>query len=439
MTKALSGLRVLDFSWSVAGPTVTRILASMGAEVIKVEWPAHADPMRTAMFANDVEPTIDSGSFFAGLSTGKESLTLNAGSAAGFKVVEKLIRECDIVVESFSAKMLRRWGLDYERMAGIHPGVIYLSISGFGHGGPYETFDTWGPTAQAFAGLTATSGLPGLPPAGWGYSYMDICAGYLGAVSALSAIHARKTTGVGQYIDISQAEAGIGLTGPAILDAQANDRPQSRPGFPPGNSSQWPGLTDSPGYRGEVGAPYGLYPTLDAESQEAYCAITVLTDAQWQSLCTVLGNPRWTAKPEFQTSTGRLAHQFEIDALLSEWTRTRTKHSIMRELQAAGVPAGAVQNARELLDVDPTLTDRRVFQSMNHPILGDRRFEGVPICLSKTPIEYKQIWPVLSSGNDRILREVAKLSDEEIEELNTSNVLWPADLPRDIPVQRPLW
>src|SRR5690606_38959024 len=142
-----------------------------------------------------------------------------------------------------SARVMRRWGLDYDRMSALNPGIIYLSVSGFGHSGPYESYDTWGPTAQAFAGLTATSGLPGKAPAGWGYSYLDLCAGYMATVAMLSALHARQVRGIGQYIDVAQAEVGISLTGAAQLDAQLNNRPMPRAGSPTGNRSVWPGLT----------------------------------------------------------------------------------------------------------------------------------------------------------------------------------------------------
>jgi crotonobetainyl-CoA:carnitine CoA-transferase CaiB-like acyl-CoA transferase len=439
VSKALNGIRVLDFSWSVAGPTITRIMASMGAEVMKVEWPGHPDPMRTAMFADDSEPDIDNGSFFAGLNIGKQSLTLNAGSEAGMQVIEKLIRESDVVVESFSAKMLRRWGLDYEKMASINPRIVYLSVSGFGHGGPYESYDTWGPTAQAFSGLTITSGLPYREPAGWGYSYMDICAGYMGTVAMLSALHVQRTTGVGQYVDIAQAEVGISLTGPAILDAQVNDRDQTRPGFPPGNRAVWPGLVDSPGYRGETGAPYGIYPTSDPEADEAYCAITVLSDGHWASLRAAMGDPSWATDDRFATHVGRVDHQDEIDARLSEWTSPQLKHELMVALQQAGVPAGALQNARELLEVDPQARARTVFETLDHPLLGRRQFESVPIDYEKTPIEYREQWPVLSTGNAHILGDIAGLSPDEISRLDEDHVLWPEGLPRAIPVTRPLW
>lgn len=436
--RPLDGIRVLDFSWSVAGPTVTRIMAAHGAEVMKVEWPGHPDPMRTAMFAAESDPSIDNGSFFAGLSIGKESLTLNAGSPEGLEIVKRLIAESDVVVESFSASMLRRWGLDYDAMAAIKPGIIYLSVSGFGHSGPYERFDTWGPTAQAFSGLTALSGFPGREPAGWGYSYMDVCAGYLSTVAMLSALHHRNRTGNGQYIDVAQAEAGIGLTGAAILDAEVNSRSTRRVGFPPGNRAVWPGIAQGNGLRGEVGAPYGLYPT-DGGDLEDYCAITVFTDAQWLALVRTAGRPELASDPRFETHAARLRHQIELDEVIGEWTRGIDKHEVMHTLQRAGVPAGAVQNAEEILEEDEQLRERGVFTEMEHPLLGSRRFESVPIRYGSTPISYDALWPVLSSGNDRILRDVAGLTDEQITELNENHITWPQDLPREIPVKRPLW
>ena len=177
---ALEGIRVVDFSWIVAGPTCTRILADFGAEVIRVEFEYSMDYTR-GMYAADGNPNASG--MFNNLNRNKLSTTLNVLHPRGTELIHDLISTSDIVVENFSATVLERWGLDYGAQRSIRPDVIYLSLSGFGHSGRDKEYVTWGPTAQALSGLTYMSGLPGEEPAGWGFSYMDHTAGYYGAMA----------------------------------------------------------------------------------------------------------------------------------------------------------------------------------------------------------------------------------------------------------------
>jgi crotonobetainyl-CoA:carnitine CoA-transferase CaiB-like acyl-CoA transferase len=413
-------------------------MADHGAEILKIEWPGHSDPMRTSLFASDATPILDSGAFFSTLSIGKESLTLNVSSEKGKEAIRRLMAVCDVVVESFSAGMLRRWGFDYDTMSAISPGIIYLSVSGFGHSGPLEQYETWGPTAQAFAGLSATSGNPGMPPAGWGFSYMDICAGYLATVAVFAALHHKGATGVGQYIDLAQTEAGVGLTGAAILDADVNGRTTERPGYPPGNRAQWPGVRNGYGLRGETGAPYGIYPTL-GEQLEDYCAITVMDDDQWEALTLVANRSQWRDDSRFADHASRVRNQVDLDRELSEWTRQIPKTDLMHRLQQAGVPAGAVQSAAELMDQDPQLRARGVFPELNHPVLGCHRYEGVPINYDRSPIHFDEKWPILSNGNARILGDIAGYTSAQIDELDALGITWPDGMVRDEVIERALW
>lgn len=231
----LSGVRVLDFTWIVAGPQTTRILADFGAEVIRVEYEARLDGGRTGNAPPGIEPGPNSGGSFNFRNASKKAITVNINHPRGMDLVKRLIAISDIVIENFSSRIFEDWGLGYDELIKINPDVIYISLSGFGHIGRNHHYTTWGPTAQAVSGLTFMSGLPGHPPAGWGYSYMDHTAGYFGAIAVLSALHHRIGTGQGQRIDQSQVEAGIVLTGPTILDYMVNGRRSRRDDFPPGN------------------------------------------------------------------------------------------------------------------------------------------------------------------------------------------------------------
>jgi crotonobetainyl-CoA:carnitine CoA-transferase CaiB-like acyl-CoA transferase len=434
----LEGVRVLDFTWSVAGPTITTILAALGAEVIKVEWPQRADMMRQTMFATGVKATLDSGCFYASVNPGKRNFTCNVKTEGGRRLIEQLVPKVDLITESFANGVMERWGFSYNKLRSLREDVIYLRLCGFGHTGRYSTYNTWGPTAQAFNGLTAMSGLPGEPPAGWGFSYMDIMAGYMGALAALMALYYRRRTGEGQYIDMSQVEAGIGLTGSALLDGSVNGRGPDRAGMPPGNRAVWSGRDVSGGFRGELGAPYNCYPCAGGTRFD-YCAITVLNSEQWLSLKTAMGNPAWSDEDRFATAAARVANQDALDSCMAEWTKQFPKNVLMEELQKAGVPCGALQSMEDLVENDPQLKQREVFATADHPLLGTRRWQTIPLKLSASPSGFTPRWPLFAQDNEYVLRELLGLSAEDVAALEEAHVFWPEDMPRDVAIERALW
>ncbi|WP_432974787.1 CoA transferase [Dactylosporangium sp. CA-233914] len=436
-SRPLAGLRVLDFSWSVVGPTVTRNLAALGAEVIKVEWPGRADAMRTTMYAaGERNKGLNNGPFFANLNVGKLSLSLDARSERGMALIHRLIAASDLVVESFSAGVFARWGLDHERLRSINPAVIYVSASGFGHSGPYMDYGTWGPTAQAFNGMTAISGVPGQPPAGWGWSFMDVIAGGMATVATLAAIWHRDRTGEGQKVEIAQTEAGLALQGASLLATQLD--PQLAVTARVGNQTVGPPAQRVATYRGEQGVPHNVYPTAGGGHYD-YCVVTVIDDAQWRALCTVIDARDWLADPELATATGRAHRQDEIDRVLADWTRRRDKYEVMRLLQGAGVPAGAVQSAQDRMEHDPQLRHRGVFPVLEHPYLGQHRFEAPPFRLCATPAQLDPVWPSIGAHTEQVLRDVLGLDAEEIRALAEEGVTWPAGMPREVSVERSLW
>ena len=239
--RPLEGIRIVDFTWVRAGPWATRWLAALGAEVIKVEWPDPAlGPFTGRMVRivpgmgttpDGVQPSMNSDGHSSDQNAGKKSITINTRSEKGIATVKKLVSMSDIVIENFSTGVLQNWGLSYEEMARLNPGVIYVSMAGFGHAGPRAAYTTMGPSVQALSGLTFLSGYPDRPPAGWGWSYMDDTGGMYAVISVLSALHHRDHTGEGQHVDMSQVAAGISLTGPAHLDLVVNGRGSRREGF----------------------------------------------------------------------------------------------------------------------------------------------------------------------------------------------------------------
>ena len=202
----LSGIRVCDFTWIIAGPTCTRVLADFGAEVIRVEHGQSVDSVRMGRPIVGDTPTLNNSGFFNYINRNKKSMQLNVRHPMGMDIVKRLIAASDIVVENFSSRVMSNWGLDYPQLKELREDIIYCSISGFGHFGRDMDFTTWGPTAQALSGLTYTSGLPGKPPAGWGFSYLDVMGGWMGGLALIQGLLKAKKTGKGFYIDYSVTE-----------------------------------------------------------------------------------------------------------------------------------------------------------------------------------------------------------------------------------------
>lgn len=405
----LSGIRVCDLTWIIAGPTATRVLADFGADVIRVEHGQAADSIRVGRPIVGDKPTLNNSGFFNYFNRNKRSINLNVRHPMGIEVLKRLIAVSDVVVENFSSGVMTSWGLDYPELRAIKPDIIYCSISGFGHSGRDKAFTTWGPTAQALSGLTFTSGLPGKAPAGWGFSYMDHTAGYEAAIAIMMALHHRNRTGEGQHIDCSQVEAGIVLNGPAILDYSVNGRRWRREGLPPGNRAWEPAV-----------APHNSYP---CAGEDRWIAIAVMNDAEWRALVMAMDEPPWASDPKFATNAGRLANQDELDERIGEWTSEFVDYEAMEILQAAGVRAGAVQKASDRFERDPQLAARDWWHRLPHAEIGDSDFDGIVPKLSATPGVLRVASPLMGEHTHEVLRDVIGMSDEEIVEHETMGVL----------------
>ncbi len=404
----LSGIRVCDLTWVIAGPTATRILADFGAEVIRVEHGQAADPIRLGRPIAGERPTLNNSGFFNYFNRNKKSVLLNVRHPQGMEVLRRLVAVSDVVIENFSSGVLESWGLDEAAMRAVNPRVISCSISGFGHTGRDRHFTTWGPTAQALSGLTMMSGLPGKPPAGWGYSYLDHTAGYLAAIAVMMALHYRNLTGEGQTIDIAQVETGMVLTGPAVLDFTVNGRSWRREGMPPGNRAWEPRV-----------APHNTY---RCAGEDRWVAVAVRNDAEWAALRAAMGEPAWAAEERFATNAGRLANEDALDAGIEAWTRERDAYEVMAVLQAAGVPAGVCQAAGDRVERDPQLAARGWWATLPHAELGEAETDGVAPRLSRTPGTNRTASPLLGEHTREVMLGTLGMSAEEYEELEAMGV-----------------
>jgi crotonobetainyl-CoA:carnitine CoA-transferase CaiB-like acyl-CoA transferase len=407
--KALSRIRITDFSGVLAGAGATRILAAFGAQVIRVENPANKgawDPLRAAPPYVDDRRGHNFGGGWNNHNVEKLGVTLNLNTEKGREIFPELVAISDIVAENFAAGVLERLGFGYEQLKAIKQDIIYLSNCGFGHWGPYQPFKTWGPIVQAFSGLTYTSGLLDQPPAGWGYSYMDHGGAYFGAIAMLAALHHRHKTGEGQHIDIATTEAASTLTGSAILDYTVNGRrTRSERGY------------DS--NRGEAPmAPHNIYA---AEGTDEWVAIACRTDEEWRALAGEIGDA--AADQRYATVEGRLANRDDLEALVGNWATGQNKFEVQRRLQALGIPAAAVQTPEERIDKDENTLAWGLWPTVHHDEMGDVRVDGIPVHASSTDWELKRGAPLLGQHNREVYGGLLGMSDEEIEALTAEGVI----------------
>ena len=433
--RALEGIRVLDFTWVRAGPWCNRWLGALGAEVIKVEWPENPATRGGNIGGGAGTPeglpaNLNTNGHFSDTNSNKLSITLNTRTERGIDITRRLVSISDIVIENFAYGVLERWGLGYEDMKKLRPDIIYLSMSGFGHTGRDRDYQTMGPIAQALSGLTYTSGLPGKPPAGWGWSYMDDTGGMYGAMYALSALYHRNVTGQGQHVDQSQWITGVPLNGAAFLDIQANRRSTIREGYPPGNRAHWPGTPLVNNYRGRTVAPHNAYRTSPGEYND-WCTIVCFSDDEWTRLVGVMDSPAWATDEKLATLAGRLEHQEEMDQGIEAWTKTLGKYEIMELCQAAGVPSMPVQSGQDRVDNDPQLRHREMYLPVEHLALGTWPLQNAPFKMSETPVYNHQAGPLIGQHNKEVFEGLLGISHEELVNGFEDGTFWPKDLDRE--------
>lgn len=391
----LAGVRVVDFTWIVAGPQSTRILADLGADVIRVENETHLDSVRMAGAAAGGQAGVNGSGLFNNFNRNKRGISVNLAHPGGRDVVERLIASGDVVTENFSPGAFERMGFGWDRLCELKADIVYASASGFGHVGRDSSYVTWGPTAQAVSGLTFLSGLPDKPPAGWGYSYLDHSAGYYGAIAMLLGLRKRAKTGQPQRIDLSQVETGMVMAGVSMLDAQVNGRASERIG----NRLLQPEL-----------APHGVY---RCAGDDRWIAIAVDRDEQWPALCDVLAAPELLADLRFATNAGRVDGQDGLDASITTHTRGWDPRELMYALQARGVPAGVAQTTEDKMERDPQLTARGFYPTAPHAELGDHRYEGLPFQLTRFGWDVRSGSPLFGEHTDEVLAEIG-CSDEQV-------------------------
>lgn len=428
--RPLEGVRVADLTWLLAGAGGPRLLASLGAEILRVEWRERLDflrymppfapmqdeetkksgAMELSSLSKDSVQSVNRSGYFNDINAGKKGLSLNMGHPKGRELFKRIVAVSDVVVEAFTAETMRKWGLGYEQLKEIKPDIIYIQQPGWGYKGPYVKFASYGPIAQAVSGLTEQSGLPSpYPPAGWGYSYMDWSGAYYCALTMLCAIYYKKRTGKGQYIDCSQVEPGIYMTGTALLDSLINKRPSERTGNRSPNTPA---------------APHGAY---RCAGDDRWIAIAVMNAEEWQAFVQTMGQPAWTQDARFASLAARIINQDELDEFVSKWTKDKDAFALQDQLQQAGVPAGVCQTAQDRLEHDPQLKHLKWLIPLPHSEIGTWPVKDVPFHFTKATVNQggptERAAPCYGEDSDYVYGELLQLSQAERDELVKEGVI----------------
>lgn len=381
MTGALDGIRVLDLTQVMSGPFCTMILADLGADVIKIENPQHGDQTRKSWGYSVIG---DDSRAFLSLNRNKRSVTLDLKDPAGRRTFLDLVADADVVVENFRPGVAEKLGVDYESVRSVNERIVYGSISGFGHTGPYASYPGYDLIAQAMTGIMSVMGMPGEPPVKSAIPIGDLGAGLFCCVGILGALLARQRTGEGQYIETSLFEASLALSVWESTEFWSTHKAPE----PLGSANR-------------MSAPYQALATADG-----YLTIGANNEKLWRLLCGVLDAPELLDDPRFVDNNHRMDHRDELAALLEERLAARTTDEWVADLLAAGVPAGPIRDYAYVLTEDPHVRARDMVVSFDHPVEGRTPVLGSPIKLSGTPVRAATSPPLLGEHTDEVLAEL---------------------------------
>jgi len=412
----LEGIRIVDTSYVFAGPYAAGLLCDFGAEVIKIEGPSRLDLTRggpASMFPDDdpgADPWNRSASFNLA-NRGKKSFVVDLSRKEGRDVLVDLVKVSDVVLENFTPRVMRGWGLDYPNLSKINPRIVMVSNTGYGHGGPYSSYPAQATTQEATHGLAAVTGYRGGNPSKAGQSFVDFLASWACMTSILLGLRFRNRFGRGLWADVGMYQLGCFGVSEYVLDQLANGAAGERMGN-----------------RHRQFAPQGTY---RCAGTDAWCAVCVRDDEEWQALCRVIGLPELGADSRFATEAARREHHDEIDALIGRWSSAITKFEAMERLQGAGVPAGAVLDGRDL-NLNPHVRQRGLLEWVQFPEerkMGRQRLLiGRPWRFGAEPLKIRGTAPPFGRDNRHVLRDILGYDDARIAALETTEIV--ADQPK---------
>ena len=422
MTKALEGVRILDFTHVQSGPTCTQLLAWFGADVIKVERPGVGDITRGQLV--DV-PGADS-LYFTMLNANKRSITIDSKNKRGMEVLERLILTCDVLVENFAPGALDRMGLTWERIQQLNPLMIYASVKGFGPG-PYEECKVYENVAQCTGGAASTTGFLGGPPLVTGAQIGDSGTGLHLALGIVAALYQRTMTGRGQRVTCAMQDGVLNLCRVKLRDQQRLERgplteySQYGEGIPFGKATPRAGNDSGGGQPGWILKCKGWETDPDAY-------IYFITQAPvWNEICDVIGEPEWKTHADYATPKARLPRLKQIFARIEAWTMTKTKFEAMEILNKYDIPCGPILSMKEIA-ADQSLRETGTVVEVDHPKRGKYLTVGNPVKLSDSPADVKRS-PLLGEHTEEILTQVLGYTAAEVKDLAACGATAPVKKP----------
>ena len=415
MSKALEGVRILDFTHVQSGPTCTQLLAWFGADVIKVERPGVGDITRTQL--RDI-PDVDS-LYFTMLNHNKRSITLNTKNPKGKEVLEELVRICDVMVENFAPGVLDRMGFSWERIQRLNPRMIVASVKGFGPG-PYEDCKVYENVAQCAGGAASTTGFDDGPPLVTGAQIGDSGTGLHLALGIVTALYHRTQTGQGQKVLAAMQDSVLNLCRVKLRDQQrlAHGVLKEYPQYPNGEFGE---AVPRAGNASGGGQPGWILKCKGWETDPNAYTYFITQAPVWAKICAVIGKPEWITDPDYATPEARLPRLDAIFATIEEWTMTKTKFEVMDILNEHDIPCGPILSMKELAE-EPSLRATGTVVEIDHPTRGAYLTVGNPIKLSASPTEVTRS-PLLGEHTMEILRDVLRFDEARIGALEASGAL----------------
>ena len=401
--KPLDGVNVLDFCWVAVGPMTTKYLGEYGATVVRVESAKRPGTLRSAAPFRDGVAGINRSAYFASYNANKMGITVDMRHPRARDLMLRLAGWSHIVTENFTPGTMEGWGLGFQELRAVNPALIMFSASMMGRGGPMERQPGFGPVLSSLVGLTNVTGWPDRTPVNPYGAYTDFIVPRFAVAAILAALDYSRRTGEGRHLDLSQLETSMHFLAPYLLDYTANGREQERQG------NRDPGA-----------APHGVYP---CSGEDRWLALACLTEWHWQALLAIAepdGGPLHAAS--FGTLLNRKANEDELDSLIAQWTSRHEQRLLMQLLQEAGVPAGMVNDPRDLFE-DPQLQHRQHFRWLDHPEIGPYATDRSEFDLSLTPGSLDSPAPLLGQHTEHFLRKIIGLSDEEYSSLESDGVL----------------
>lgn len=420
MSKALEGVRILDFTHVQSGPTCTQLLAWFGADVVKVERPGEGDITRGQL--RDV-PGADS-LYFTMLNHNKRSITLDTKNKAGKEVLERLIQNCDVLVENFAPGVLDRMGFPWETIQKINPRMIVASIKGFGPG-PYEDCKVYENVAQCTGGSASTTGFNDGPPLVTGSQIGDSGTGLHLALGIVTALYHRTKTGKGQRVTCAMQDGVLNLCRVKLRDQQRLQHGPLKEYSQYGQGIEFGEAVPRAGNDSGGGQPGWILKCKGWETDPNAYVYFITQAPVWAKICDVIGEPEWKTHPDYATPPARLPRLKAIFERIEQWTMSKTKFEVMEICNPLDIPCGPILSMKELAE-DASLRATGTIVEVDHPTRGKYLTVGNPIKLSDSPSDVMRS-PLLGEHTDEILREVAGLSDDDIAAVKAAGATEPAN------------